>query len=174
MNSFGTSPLELMACDAMLQGLVYLDEFAYSASFQTGTATALAANGTTDVQIAINSDSDFICLEMNLISWSGAGTIIAAPDYLLTIIRSGSGREIFNQPQPVLNIAGNYSSSNSFPGRMPVSSLYQSNQTITVRLQNRTGTASNRADFTMRGFKVFYQTNAQGMTGDRQSIFHAL
>jgi hypothetical protein len=35
-------------------------------------------------------------------------------------------------------------------------------------------TAANRVDFSMRGFKVFYQTNAQGVTGNRQMIFGAL
>lgn len=175
MNSFGTSPLELMATDAMLKGLVYLDEFAYSAAFIAGTTTALAASGTTDVQIQINNDADFIALEYNLTAWSALDTIIAAPDYLLTVIRSGSGREIFNQPQPVSNICGNYrSTSASFPGKAPISALYQSNLTVTVRLQNRTVTAANRVDFTMRGFKAFYQTNADGLTGTRQMIFHAL
>lgn len=175
MNSFGTSPLELMACDAMLRGLVYLDEFAYSAAWITGTGTALGASSTVDVQIQINNDSDFVALEYNLTAWSALDTIIAAPDYLITIVRSGSGREIFNQAQPVSNLCGNYrSGSASFPGRLPVSSLYQGNGTVTVRLQNRTVTAANRVDFTMRGFKVFYQTNAQGETGTRANIFHAL
>jgi hypothetical protein len=91
------------------------------------------------------------------------------------LIRSGSGRELMNQAQHIGNFAGNYrSASANFPGDMPISSLYQGNLNLTVRLQNRTVTAANRVDFCMRGFKVFYQTNAQGRTGDRQMIFGAL
>lgn len=180
MQGYGTSPLEVMASSAMLQGLGYMDEFAYSAAYIAGTTTGLGANATVDVQIQINSDSDFIAQEYNLIAWSTAGTIVNGPDFLITIIRSGSGREIFSQQQPIANICGNYiQSDRSFPGRLPNgSSLYQGNGTVTVRLTNRTATNFNtgtaRVDFTMRGFKFFYQTNAQGVTGNRQDIFHAL
>lgn len=175
MIGFGTSPLEIMACEAMLKGLVYLDEFTYSAAFITGTGTALGANGTARAQIQINSDSDFIACQYNLTSWSAAGTIIASPDYLLTITRSGSGRELMNQPQMVANMCGNFfQAAGNNPGRNPITSLYQGNGTVTITLENRSATASNRADFTMRGFKVFYQTNAHGATGNRADIFHAL
>lgn len=175
MIGFGTSPLELMASSAMLKGLVYLDEFVYSAVWAAGTPTALGANATVDVQVQINSDSDFVCQEYNLTAWTAVDTLYVNPDLLITIIRSGSGREIFSQQQPVSNIAGSYrSASASFPGKNPISSLYQGNLTVTVRLTNRTTNALNRVDFSMRGFKVFYQTNASGQTGNRQEIFHAL
>jgi hypothetical protein len=175
MIGFGTSPLEVMASAAMLKGLVYLDEFTYSWSWIAGTPTALAASSTQDVQIFINSDSDFIAQEYNLTAWTALDTILPSPDYLLTIIRSGSGRELMNQAQHVGNICGNYrSTSANFPGKMPCSSLYQGNLNVTARLQNRTVTAANRVDLAMRGFKVFYQTNALGQTGNRQDIFHAL
>lgn len=174
MLGFGTSPLELMACEAMLAGLVYLDEFAYSASFLTGTGSALGATGTTTVNIQINSDSDFIACAYHLVAWSAANTIIASPDYLLTITRSGAGRELMNQAQPVANMAGNYFQLAGVPAKNPISSLYQGNGTVRVTLENRTAVAANRVDFTMRGFKVFYQTNAKGQTGNRADIFHAL
>lgn len=175
MQNYGTSPLEQLAAEAMMQGLVYLDEFTYSAAWLTGTTTALGASATQDVQIQINSDSDFIAQEYNLTAWTALDTILVSPDYLITLIRSGSGRELMNQAQPVSNICGNYrSASASFPGRMPIASLYQGNLMVTVRLQNRTVTAANRVDFSMRGFKVFYQTNANGVTGNRQTIFGAL
>ena len=77
-----------------------------------------------------------------------------------------------NQAQPVINVFGNYWSA-QFPGRKPVTALWQGNGTVTVRLQNRTTTVFDRIDITFSGFKVFYQTNAQGQTGTRQGIFHA-
>jgi hypothetical protein len=175
MIGFGTSPLEVMASAGMLKGLLYLDEFTYSAAWITGTPTALGANATQDVQIQINSDSDFIAQEYNLTAWTAVDTIYPSPDFLISIIRSGSGRELMSQAQHVGNFAGNYrSTSANFPGKNPISSLYQGNLTVTIRLTNRTGNPMNRVDFALRGFKVFYQTNAQGVTGNRQDIFHAL
>jgi hypothetical protein len=174
-NGFGTSPLELMACEAMLQGLAYCDEFAYNASFTTGTTTALAANGTTDVQIFINGDSDFIAEEYNLTAWSVAGTQIASPDITILIIRSGSGRQVMDQAMTVRNLCGNYGiTSANNPGRKPFASLYQSQQSVTIRLADRSGTNWNLVQFSMNGFKVFYQTNSKGETGTRTGIFHAL
>jgi hypothetical protein len=179
MNSFGTSPLELMACDAMLQGLVYIDEFTYSAAWISGTQTALGALQTVDVPIQVNSDSDFIVQEQNISvitvtpdSPDGVHECVTCPDLLVTIIKAGSGREVMNQAQHVTNVLGNYFSA-QFPGRNAVTSLWQSNNTITCRLQNRMNVAFDRIDIAFRGFKVFYQTNAVGQQGDRQSIFHA-
>ena len=175
MIGFGTSPLEVMASAAMLKGLAYLDEFTYTASWIAGTPTALGANATVDVQIFINSDSDFIAQEYNLTAWTAVDTLYVSPDFLISIIRSGSGRELMSAQVPASNISGNYrSASANFPGKNPISSLYQGNLNTTIRLTNRTGNAMNRVDFSLRGFKVFYQTNAQGQTGNRQDIFHAL
>lgn len=175
MIGFGTSPLEILASAAMLKGLCYLDEFTYSVSWIAGTTTALGASVTVPIQLFINSDSDFIAQEYNLVSYSALDTIIVSPDYLISIVRSGSGRELMNQQQHVANLCGNYrSNSASAPGKNPISSLYQGNLNVTISLTNRTVTASNFAQFSMRGFKVFYQTNAQGQTGNRQDIFHAL
>jgi len=158
---------------------VYLDEFTYSVSWIAGSATGLGANAVQAVQLQINSDSDFICQEYNLAAWSTAGTQVGNPDFLLLITRSGAGRDIFNAAQPVVNICGNYAiASANYPGKAPISSLYQGNGNVTFTLTNRTATNFNagtaRIDLSMRGFKVFYQTNSQGQTGNRQDIFHAL
>lgn len=173
-NGFGTSPLELMSCEAMLAGLAYCDEFAYNASFLTGTTTALASGGTTTVQIMINGDSDFIAQEYNLTAWSVAGTMVATPDITILLVRSGSGRQVMDQAMTVRNLCGNYSSTCSEPGRKPFASLYQSQQIVSVTLTDRSSTNWNFVQFTMNGYKVFYQTNAKGQTGTRTQIFHAL
>lgn len=167
MLGFGASPVELMATDGMLRSEIFCEQFAYSAAWITGTATALGANATVDVQVQINSDSDFVIQEMNFISWSAAGTIIANPDYLLTLVVAGSGRQVMNQAQPIRTLAGAFSNGD-IPGRLPFPRLLSSNTTLTVTLANRTGTASNRADLVFRGFKVFYTG------GNRQQIFHSM
>ena len=176
---FGTSPLEIMASAAMLKGLVYLDEFTYGARFDPTVNTGLAANGQTTVAININSDSDFIAVQYNLEAWSAAGTIVNQPDLLILLTRSGAGRNVMDSALPVINFCGNYAfTDRNYPGFLPISSLHQGNGQLQVQLTNRTATNFNtgtaRIDFTMRGFKVFYQTNNLGQTGNRQDIFHAL
>ena len=176
---FGTSPLEILASAAMLKGLAYLDEFTYGARFDNVIGTGLPANGQAQVGIPINSDSDFIAIQYNLEAWSAAGTIVNAPDLLILLTRSGAGRNVMDNPVPVINFCGNYAfTDRNYPGFLPISSLHQGNGLLTVQLTNRTATNFNtgtaRIDFTMRGFKCFYQTNAQGQTGNRQDIFHAL
>lgn len=167
MLGFGTSPLELMASEAMLRGEVFLEHFTYSAAWVTGTATALAANGTTEVQTPINADSDFIIQEINLTAETAAGTFLATADYLVLIVIAGSGRQIMNQAQHVANICGSYQGG-QVPGRLPMPKLVQASNTISTTLVNRTATAANRVDLAYKGFKVFYSG------GNRQQIFHVL
>lgn len=167
MLGYGTSPLELMASDAMLRGEIFLESFTYSAAYVTGTATALAANGTTEVQIQISGDSDFIIQEVNIVAETAAGTFLAVPDYLILVVIAGAGRQIMNQAQHVANFCGSYNS-NQFPCRLPMPKLVQASNTVSVTLTNRTGTAANRADVMFRGSKVFYTG------GNRQQIFHVL
>lgn len=173
MNGFGVSPLELMACEAMLTGVAFLDEFVYSAAWIAGTSTELPPLGTLDVQVQINSDSDFIFQESNLVSFFESD-ILDNPNYLLTIIRAGSGREVMNQAQHVLNITGSHQSLGRVPGRKPMPGFIQANSTITCRLQNLTSDVPERVDLSLIGFKVYYVRNAKGETGNRQTIFHAL
>lgn len=175
MIGFGTSPLEILASQAMVAGLCYLDEFAYVASFITGTPTALGASTDVTVPVRINSDSDFIALQYNLIAYSGAGAgAVTDPNVLVQITRSGSGRMLMSAPVHTALMCGSYDNTNAIPGVLPISSLYQGNSQVDLRLINLSTVAFDRVDFAFRGFKVFYQMNASGVTGNRQMIFHAL
>jgi len=167
MLGFGTSPLELMASEAMLRGEVFLEHFTYSAAWVTGTATALGANATAEVVIPINADSDFMIQEMNITALTAAGTFLATPDYLLLLVIAGAGRQIMNQAQHVANVCGSYQA-NQVPGRVPMPKIVQASNSISLTLINRTATAANRADIALRGFKIFYSG------GNRQQIFHVL
>lgn len=181
---YGCSPLELLACQAMVQGLIYMDEFSYSTTWLTGTTSAMTAGGDVTTNIQINSDSDFVAQEYNFAMQIAAGDsfIVLPASFSFQLTRAGSGRNIMNEPQLVGNICGNYGYAVQSPtiqsangsGRLPTTALYQGNSTVSVRLQNPTTIAPFKIQFTMRGFKVFYQTSAQGITGNRQSIFHAL
>jgi len=173
MQGFGDSPLEIMACQAMLDGRCFLQAFTYSASWQTGTTTALGANATVEIGTQINSDADFVIQEVEFTSTTAAGTFLATADYLLTVVLSGSGRQIMNQAQMIANYAGSYQAA-QVPRRLPMPILVTANGTITSVLVNRTAVAANRADFSMHGFKVYYTMDKQGITGDRTQIFHIL
>lgn len=172
MNGFGTSPLELMACQAMLDGQVFLDEFVYSASWVKGTATELAALSTVRIDIQINGDSDFVAQEQNITTIldddEDDHTCEPCPNYLLTVKRGGSGRDVMNQPQHIQNIAGNHFQ-NAYPGHKPMPGLYVMKGTLSLVLQNLTSVVPARVDIAFVGFKVFY-------TGDqnRKQIFHVL
>jgi len=167
MLGFGTSPLELLASDAMLRGEIFCEDFTYSAAFITGTNTALAANRTTEVQVQIDSDSDFMIQQTNITALTAAGTFLAVPDYTILIVIAGAGRQIMNQAQLVANYAGSYNS-NQIPGRKPMPKLVQASNTIKETLANRTANADNREDVAFTGFKIFYSG------GNRQQIFHVL
>lgn len=158
MQNYGTSPLEILAADAMLKGLVYLDQFTYSAAWVVNTPTALTASGTIPVNIQIDGDSDFVMQAVNIAAYTNASPplVISAPNYLLTIQRAGSGRVIMNQPQHVTNLAGNYWN-NSFPGSWPMPGLLAKSTTATVTLQNLSTAAPGRVDLSLIGFKVFYK-----------------
>lgn len=173
MISFGASPLEVLAREAMIQGLVYCDEFTYSISFAQNTPLALGANADVTGSFNINSDSDFICQQYNAMAFAG-GQVVNCPNIRITITRSGSGRLIMSNPIHLCNMFGSYCMTNSIVGTMPISSLYQGNMSVQIRLQNLSSTAFDFVDLSWRGFKVFYQTNQSGATGNRQDIFHAL
>jgi hypothetical protein len=177
MNGFGVSPLELMAADAMLQGIVFLDEFEYSAVW-TGT-TALAATSTVEVIILINGDSDFVVQERNIVAFDNQATPVLVPDpnLLITVTRAGAGRETMNQAQHVGNVLGSYQS-NKVPGRRPMSGLWNAANTMSFKLQNLSPTNFGRIDITFSGFKVFYTVSRvpghEGEQGTRAAVFHAL
>jgi hypothetical protein len=168
--AWGNSPIEILASNAMVNGLIFCSNFTYSATWLTGTGTALGANGTVESDIQINADADFVVQEMNLTSWSAAGTPITSPDYTITIVMSGSGRQIMNQAQSVSLYTGAYVTANGVqqPLQLAMPLLITANSTLANTLINRTGTAANRVDLMMRGFKVYYTG------GNRQSIFHVL
>lgn len=177
MSSFGVSPLELMAQDAMLQGLCYIDEFTYSAPF-VGT-TAVGASGTATatqtVSVQINSDADFIVQDWNITAFDNGAppVIVANPNLLTTVTRGGAGRELMNNAQHVLNLFGGYQQ-NRVPGKKPLPGLWSMMLTVNVQLVNLSTTIFGRIDVAFTGFKVFYVQNAAGLTGTRQMVFHAL
>lgn len=170
---YGASPVEIMAMNAMMQGLVMCQSFTYSALWLAGTGTALGATASVAVPTQITADSDFVCQRLNLTAWSAAGTIIPDPDYTLLLTLNGSGRQLMDQAQTVQNLCGNFSQ-NKVPSDWPFPYLIQANNTINALLANRSAVAANRVDLSYIGFKVFYLQNPDGTPTSRQQVFNAL
>jgi hypothetical protein len=166
--SFGTSPVELLATDAMLRGLIFCNSYTYNADFLTGTNQAIPASATSVQQVVqITSEADFVVQQLSAIDWSAAGTLLQDPDYTIQIAIS-SGRPWFNAPLSVRNVAGMYASA-ELPIPLPFPRLIPLNSSLTVTVTNRTAVAANLFQLALIGFNVYYQPG-----GNRQSVFHAL
>lgn len=176
---FGTSPIELMAEDAMLKGWVFCDAYTQSAEWITGTATALPASGTMPVNVQIDNDADFVIQRVNLVAYNAGPTLLTDPNYLLELISAGSGRTLMSSPQHVLNYCGSFQS-NHVPNGFPYPKLMAANSRITAKLTNRTATAAEYVQLEFQGFKVYYIDTAQRAAAEgrplatRETIFHAL
>lgn len=155
MTGYGNSPIEALACEAMIRGKAILQFFTYSAAFLTGTNSALAANGTTEVPIQINNDADFVCQQIAITSTTAAGTFLAVPDYTILLVAQGSGKQLMNQAQMVANLAGSFNGG-QIVNYLPFPLLIQKASVLSVTLVNRTATAANRADVALVGFKIYY------------------
>ncbi len=155
------SPIEQIFFNAMLAGKVFLDFFVYSAQWNT-----LGANGTTPVTTPINSDSDFVIQQLQLVSYSAAGTIVQSPDYRITIVDAGSGRQLMDSSQHIMGITSTNRDQGAFPYNLPMAKLIRQGSAITTTLVNNTGTPA-LVDLSYVGFKVFYQDawNRQNILG---------
>lgn len=168
---YGTSPIELMAANAMVNRCIYAYGFNYSA--QWFGATALGNAGTVTVPIQVTADSDFVIQRMQLVAFSALGTITTNPDFTLVMTIAGNAVNLMDQAQPVLNITGNFSSTTD-PNDIPFPILVPANNTLNCTLVNRTATPQNLVQLTLTGFKVKYLTMPDGRPTSRQDVFNVL
>lgn len=153
---YGTSPIELLATEAMLQGVIYCQNYVYSGLWSQANGNQLVANGVLDAPTAINGDSDFVIQEINFIAWQSVGVPITDPDYLIQISIGGSARQLFDRPLSVNALFGNYLTQKR-PGKLPFPYLVEMNNNLLANLSNRTATDANRVEIEYYGFRVFYQ-----------------
>jgi len=176
---FGSSPIEVMACQAMLQGWVYCYGFTYSA-LMFGT-NALGASGTQTVTTQITSDSDFVIQRINLVSFTAADTPEVNPDFTTQLTIAGSAINLMDAPQHVNNLFGNFFD-NRVPNDLPFPVLIAANQNLSVTTVNRSAVAQNFTQYSYVGFKVKYLTmtmqDSQGnvirVPTTREAVFHIL
>lgn len=168
---FGTSPVELMACDAMLKRQIYCFGFSYSALWFG--ATALGANGTQNIPTQVTADCDFVIQRMNLVSFTAAGTVSANSDFTLLLSLAGSAVNLMDQAQSVQNVTGNFLD-NRVPNDLPFPIIVPANNTLNSTLVNRTNTAQNFTQLTFTGFKVKYLSNPDGSPTTRTQVFNII
>ena len=168
---YGTSPLEIMACDAMLKGLIYCYGFTYSALWFG--ATALGANAQVNQVTQISSDSDFVIQRMNLLSYTAADTPEVNPDFTLNLTISGTGTNLMDAPQHVNNIVSNFFD-NRVPSDLPMPILIPANNNLAAQLVNRSAVAQHFTQLSYIGFRVKYLSDVNGTPTTRQQVFHAL
>ena len=170
---FGTSPIELLATDAMLRGEIFCNEFFYNADFLAGTNQAIGANGTPNATVQITSEADFVCERLVATAWgAAAGTLLQDPDFTVNITIA-TGRPWFNAPLSLRNFAGTYAGAEK-PSPMTMPRLIPLSSSLTVALVNRTATAANFLQIVFEGFNVYYQQNPDGTPVTRSQVFHAL
>lgn len=168
---YGTSPLEIMAGQAMLNGQVYAYGFTYSGLWFG--ATALGATSSQNVTTQITADSDFIIQRLNLIAYSAVGTIQTNPDFTLLLTIAGNAINLMDQAQHVGNICGNFANQN-VPSDLPMPILIPANNTLTAQLTNRSAVAQNFVQISYVGMKIKYLVNQDGSPTTRTQVFHVL
>jgi hypothetical protein len=134
---------------ASRSGKVEIDPFDYSAFFPIATFVGGATN--IPINTPINADSDFVVRYVNIAAFSAVGVPVATPDYLVQFVDTGSGRNLQDNPQHVLNIMGTA----QLPFIWPEPKLLKGNSVLQTLLTNRTIVAAD-VFITFCGFKVFY------------------
>ena len=86
-----------------LAGDIKVYPFHYSVEFPIAL---LLAGATIPLPVVINNDADFVIRQSQLTAYSAAGVFAPAPDLVVTLFDSGSGRNWQDQPQHVRNVLG--------------------------------------------------------------------
>jgi hypothetical protein len=135
---------------------VELLPFFYSTSFQN---SIVAAGATIAQNIPIQSDSHFIARYFTITAYT-AGLVVATatPPLLIQFFDTGSGRTLFDNPQPIQNVMGGVAAAagtGSLPFILPEPWLIRAGGVVQVTLVNLGAAAFNRVDVSIPGFKAF-------------------
>lgn len=124
------------------------DFFIYSAEF-----LPIPAGGTVSFDTAIQSDSDFLAVAMTRVVTSVDNlTLVSGPvPQLVTVFDAGSGRQIFDRPQHMDNLAGTA----QLPSYWPMPKIFRASATITTTVQNLDGANDRNTRIAYLGFKIF-------------------
>lgn len=135
---------------------VELLPFFYSSSFQN---SVVAAGATVAQTVNVNSDSHFVVRYFNITAYTaGLVVAVATPPLLVQFQDTGSGRTVFDNPQPIQNVMGGVAAAagtGSLPFILPEPWLVRAGSTISITLVNLGAANMVRVDVSLPGIKVF-------------------
>ena len=135
---------------------VELLPFFYSTAFLN---SAVGAGLTVAQTININSDSHFIVRYFQITAYSaGLVVAVATPPLLIQFQDTGSGRTIFDNPQPIQNVCGGVAAAagtGALPFILPEPWLIRAGSVVTVTIVSLGAAAFNRVDVSLPGFKAY-------------------
>jgi hypothetical protein len=135
---------------------IELAPFHYSANFLGSIVTA---GVTLPVNTGIQSDSHFVVRYVNMTATTAGEVVaVATPPFLVSFFDTGSGRTLFDAPQPVQNVCGGVAAAagmGNLPFIFPEPWLVRAGGTIQTTLVNSGVTTFVSVRFSLIGFKVF-------------------
>lgn len=143
---------------------VSLLPFFYSSAF---TGSVVAAGATVAQTFNVNSDSHFVARYFNLTAYTaGLVVAVATAPLLIQFQDTGSGRTLFDNPQPIQNVCGGVAAAagtGALPFILPEPWLIKAGSTVTITLVNLGAAAFVRVDVSLPGFKVYrFGTSSPG------------
>lgn len=118
----------------------------------TASLTSLAAGSSNADQVQIEADSDFLINKMMFTVFDAAnGALVASPNLTVQLTDSGSGRNLFDEPQAITAIAG----IGQLPFIPPVAKLLRAKSTFTVTFANRSAATLYNIALSMAGTKLY-------------------
>lgn len=121
--------------------------FTYSAPLDS-----LAAGASSSVQINIQANSDFMINKIVFAVFDAAtGDIVADPNMTVNLVDAGSGLSLFDNPQPIGNVAGTA----QLPFVPPVAKLLKAKSTLSVQYANRSAVTLYNIIITFHGSKLY-------------------
>lgn len=133
-----TDPFMAILTREFLQRNVWLEFFAFTAVWNTLTASATGQQ----VNTTIDPSIDFIIQQMNLTAFTAAGTILANPDYVLQITETSGRSNMSDDGVHVSNWTGQNRNSGAAPYNLPFPRYIRGNNTLSAKLTNNTATAA--------------------------------
>lgn len=103
--------------------------------------------------VGVDSDADFLIKSVTFTAFSTPGTFVPSPDYEVTMLDTGSGRQFQNSPVHILSFAGTA----QMPYVWPEPKLIAAASSLNLQLTNLTSQAA-RVQIVFHGSKLFYFT----------------
>jgi len=144
---YGLQVIRDILAPALKARQIWLDWFTYPADWSPLQPNAINV----PYLIHFDADSDFLLYEQTIAVFSTPGTPVVAPDYKITMMDTGSGRNFQSGPVHVSNIFGNAQR----PYILPEPKLIAAASTLNLQLTNKS-TQAAEVNLGFSGVKIFY------------------